>query len=227
MSSETLSTEPVLLARTALLAEIIARPQVRRGTPPRLGFLASHGGSNVQAILDAVTAGNLRAEPKVLICNNAAAPVLEKAKRAGLPWAHLNERTHPNATTSDEAIRRALEEHDVELVILAGYMKRLGAAVLERYPRQVLNIHPALLPRHGGQGMYGKHVHRAVLASGDLISGATVHLVDSEYDHGERIAQMQVPVVAQDTPETLAARVLRAEHHLYPWTLARLLAHTP
>jgi folate-dependent phosphoribosylglycinamide formyltransferase PurN len=111
---------------------------------------------------------------------------------------------------------RALEEHGIEIVLLAGYLKLIPGDVVARYSRRMLNVHPALLPAFGGAGMYGMHVHRAVLASGARISGATVHYVDEEYDRGPIIGQWPVPVLIEDTPEALAARVLRVEHRLYP-----------
>jgi phosphoribosylglycinamide formyltransferase-1 len=190
--------------------------------PPRLGFLASHGGSNVQAILDAIGAGRLRAEPRVVISNNSQSLALERARRAGVPALHLSSQTHPDPGDLDRAIAGALAAHGVELVILAGYMKKLGPRTLAAYPRRVLNIHPALLPKFGGQGMFGPRVHQAVLAAGERETGATVHLVDAEYDHGPTLAQARVPVLPGDTPESLQARVLEAEHALYAETLQRI-----
>ena len=112
----------------------------------------------------------------------------------------------------------------MQVVALAGYMKMLGPRTLNAYRNRILNVHPALLPKFGGRGMYGDRVHKAVLASGDSVSGVTVHLVDEEYDHGPVVAQMQVPVLPGDTPDTLAARVLEQEHVLYPKTIQRIAA---
>jgi phosphoribosylglycinamide formyltransferase-1 len=188
----------------------------------RLGFLASHGGSNVQAILDAIRAGRLPAAPRLVISNNSQAQVLARAAAAGVPALHLSSATHPDIEALDRALLAALQEAGVNLVILAGYMKKLGAPVLAAYRGRVLNIHPALLPRHGGQGMFGMHVHRAVIAAHEAESGATVHIVDEEYDRGPILAQVRVPVLPLDTPDTLAARVLATEHRLYPDTLRRI-----
>ncbi len=188
----------------------------------RLGFLASHGGSNVQAIVDACKGGDLDAEPRVVISNNRDSQVLERARAENIPWFHLSSRTHPEPEELDAAVLAALTEHDVDTVILAGYMKKLGPRTLERYRKRVLNIHPALLPKHGGQGMYGIKVHEAVLAAGDEVSGATIHLADEEYDRGPILAQAEVRVEPDDTPETLAARVLEVEHLLYVDTLRRI-----
>jgi phosphoribosylglycinamide formyltransferase-1 len=188
----------------------------------RLGFLASHGGSNVQAILDACREGRLDAEPCVVISNNSDAPVLDRAMAARVPAFHLSAHVHPDPTRLDEAILATLEKHRVNLIVLAGYMKKLGPKTLARYRGRVLNMHPALLPKFGGRGMYGHHVHDAVLAAGEKESGATVHLADEEYDTGRILAQRKVPVRADDTSESLAARVLEVEHHLYAETLQRI-----
>jgi phosphoribosylglycinamide formyltransferase-1 len=188
----------------------------------RLGFLASHGGSNVQAILDACREGRLDAEPCVVISNNSDAQVLDRAMAARVPAFHLSSHIHPDPTRLDEAILATLEKHRVNLIVLAGYMKKLGPKTLARYRGRVLNMHPALLPKFGGQGMYGHHVHDAVLAAGEKESGATVHIADEEYDRGRILAQKKVPVMADDTSESLAARVLVVEHQLYAETLQRI-----
>src|SRR5271156_6649647 len=157
----------------------------------KLGLLASHGGSNLQAILDACRTGRLAADPGVVIANNSDAPALERARRADVPAFHLSSHTHPEPDRLDAEIKATLESHAVNLVVLAGYMKKLGPRTLERYRGRVLNIHPALLPKSGGhgklggQGMYGRRVHEAVLAAVEPVSGATVHWVDEQYDHGE------------------------------------------
>jgi phosphoribosylglycinamide formyltransferase-1 len=186
-----------------------------------LGFLASHGGSNMQAIIDACKAGRLDAVPRVVISNNAGAVALQRARAAGIPHYHISAASHPGAA-EDAAILQALRAHDVDTVVLAGYMKKLGPLTLAAFRGRTLNIHPALLPRHGGQGMYGKRVHEAVLRAGDRVTGVTVHLVDDQYDHGPILAQCEVPVVAGDTADSLAERVLRQEHRLYAETLQRI-----
>ena len=190
----------------------------------RLGFLASHGGSNVQAIIDACGAGELHAEPRVVISNNSRSEVLRRAAREGVPGFHLSSKTHPRPENLDAAIEGVLADHGVELVVLAGYMRKLGPRVLGRYRGRVLNVHPALLPAYGGHGMYGERVHAAVLAAGERVTGVTVHLVDEEYDQGPIVAQAEVPVLEGDTVESLRLRVLRREHELYPETLQRIAA---
>jgi phosphoribosylglycinamide formyltransferase-1 len=117
-----------------------------------------------------------------------------------------------------------LHEHGADFIVLAGYMKRVPREVVRAFRDRMVNIHPALLPKHGGKGMYGPHVHEAVIAARERLSGATVHYVDEEYDHGRIVLQRSVPVFAEDTPETLAARVLEVEHTLYPDAIRQLAA---
>jgi phosphoribosylglycinamide formyltransferase-1 len=190
----------------------------------KLGLLSSHRGSGVQAVIDACAAGRLAVTPALVISNNADAEVLARAARHGIPHLVLSGRTHPDPDALDLAIRDALTAHGVELILLTGYLRKLGPRTLERYAGRVLNIHPALLPKYGGQGMYGQHVHAAVLAAGDAETGVTIHLVDAEYDHGRIVAQCRVPVQAGDTVETLAARVLAREHEFIVETLAAIVS---
>jgi phosphoribosylglycinamide formyltransferase-1 len=187
-----------------------------------LGFLASHGGSNLLAILTAIQTGRLPAVPGVVISNNSDAGALQHARTFGVPGLHLSSHTHPDPAVLDAAILAGLNAHGVTLVVLAGYMRKLGPRVLEAYRGRILNIHPALLPAHGGQGMYGMNVHRAVIAAGERESGCTVHLVTEEYDQGPVLAQARVPVLPGDTAEALQARVLEQEHRLYAETLRRI-----
>ena len=188
----------------------------------RLGCLASGGGTNLQAIIDAAASGELHADVAVIISNNSNSGALRRARKAGIPRFHLSGATHPEAAALDRAILGALQEHGVDVVVLAGYMKMLGPAVLSRYEGRVLNVHPALLPKFGGKGMYGRRVHEAVLASGESITGASVHVVDAEYDHGPVVAQIEVPVLGGDTVESLSARVLEREHELLVETLQKV-----
>jgi phosphoribosylglycinamide formyltransferase 1 len=181
----------------------------------RLGFLASGRGSNMQAIIEACINGKIKAEPVVVISNNATAGALEIARRESIPAFHLSNYTHPDPGLLDQAITETLQQNHADLVILAGYMKKIGPALLGAYRNRIINIHPSLLPKFGGHGMYGIHVHEAVLAAGEKTTGATVHLVEGEYDSGRILKQREIEVLLDDTPESLAARVLEVEHSLY------------
>ena len=182
----------------------------------RLGFLASHKGSNVEAILNEIKTGGLEAHARVIISNNPNAHVLHIGKEANIPNYCLNEK---NTSSIDDTIIKILKDHEVNLVILAGYMKQIEGGTIKTYKNRILNIHPALLPKYGGRNMYGTAVHEAVINSNDRESGATVHIVTKEYDEGKIISQYKVPRYKQDTAETLAARVLKIEHVLYLQTL--------
>ncbi len=184
-----------------------------------LGFLASHNGSNMQAVIDACRSGRLAATPAVVISNNRDSGALERARNERIPRFHLSGSTHPHPEDLDREIVDVLLEHDVNLVLLAGYMKKIGPVTLATFPGHILNIHPGLLPEYGGQGMYGRRVHEAVLAAGAATSGATVHVVDAIYDNGPALAQRKVAVEKSDTVDTLARRVLAVEHELYVETI--------
>lgn len=177
----------------------------------------------MQAIIDACKTGALQASPAVVISNNSGSGALARAKQEGIPWYHFSGQTHPNSNELDRAILSALLRHEVDTVILAGYMKKLGPKALSRFAGRILNIHPALLPKFGGQGMYGLRVHEAVLAAGETETGVSIHLVDAEYDTGPIIAQARVSVEPKDTPETLAARVLQREHTFFAETLQKIV----
>lgn len=190
----------------------------------RLGFLASHNGSNLQAILDACKSGAISAIPAIVISNNSGARALERARAATVATAHLSSVTHPMPEDLDQAILDALTANDVDLVVLAGYMKRLGPKTLAHYRGRVVNTHPALLPKYGGVGFWGARVHEAVLASGDKATGITIHVVDEQYDEGPIIAQREVPVLPGDDVDTLTARVKAAEHPFFVETIGRIAA---
>ena len=192
----------------------------------KLAFFASHGGSNMQAILDACQNGELKAKPVIVICNNSRANALNRAEKAGVRSYIINSLSHPDDEERDQAMLALLEQYEVDLVILAGYMKKIGSAVLSAYKGRILNIHPALLPKYGGRGMYGHFVHEAVLAAGEKESGVTVHVIDEIYDNGPVLNQRKVPVLPHDTPDTLAARVLKEEHLIYKDTIAGILNGT-
>ncbi|MGB7538162.1 MAG: phosphoribosylglycinamide formyltransferase [Anaerolineales bacterium] len=188
-----------------------------------LAFFASHQGSDMQAVIDACKSGTLRAVPCAVVSNNSGSMALARAEQGHIPAYHLSAKTHPDPAQLDRAILDILIRHQTGLVILTGYLKKLGPQTLAAYRGRILNIHPALLPKYGGPGMYGPAVHAAVLAAGDKETGVTIHLVDREYDHGDIIAQCRVPVRENDTPESLAERVLRREHVFLVETLQRIL----
>ena len=181
--------------------------------PARIAVLASGGGTNLQAILDYLRGRSEPSASVVLVASDRpGAGALERARRAGIPAAVLRSSARPEGC----ALADLLREHDVDFIALAGYLRLLPKDILSEYPSRVVNVHPALLPSFGGPGMYGERVHRAVLQSGARVSGATVHYVDEEYDNGAILAQWPVPVLADDTVQSLASRVLKVEHVLYP-----------
>lgn len=185
-----------------------------------IAVFASGRGSNFQAILDAIRNGTLPARACLLLSNSAQAGALDLARSQNIATAHIPRTHYESDEAYAEAMVRTLEEHDAEFIALAGYLKLVPPSVVHTFRNRIANIHPALLPSFGGKGMYGHHVHASVLASGAKVSGATVHLVDAEYDRGPIVAQQSVPVHPDDTADSLAARVLKIEHTLYPRTLA-------
>ena len=188
----------------------------------RLGVLASGGGSNLQAIIDRSESGTLNADVVVVISNNSKSGALERARKHYIEACHISSLTAGGEEAVYIAITEKMKAHDVDLVILAGYMKKISLGLIEAFPGKILNIHPALLPKFGGDGMYGRFVHEAVLEAGEKESGPSVHIVDSEYDRGPILEQRKVPVLPDDTPETLAARVLIEEHKIYPDVIQRI-----
>ena len=185
----------------------------------RIAVFASGGGTNLQALIDHFHPQSTpAARVELVVANRPGIGALDRAAAAGVPGLVLRP-----ADTPPAELLRVLEKHRVDLIVLAGYLQLVPTEVIARYHERVVNIHPALLPAFGGLGMYGLRVHRAVLEAGARVSGATVHLVDDEYDRGRILAQWPVPVLPDDTPEALAARVLRVEHRLLPVTLEALL----
>ena len=176
----------------------------------------------MRAVLAAIAAGELSAEARILITNNPGCAAVAAAESAGLAWRHISGASAGGPDGADRQIAEALADSGAELVVLSGYMRKLGPRTLSRYKGRILNIHPALLPRHGGHGLYGRHVHEAVRASGDTKSGASIHLVDGEYDTGPVIAQAEVPVHPDDSVEDIEARVRAVEPGLMVETLRRI-----
>jgi phosphoribosylglycinamide formyltransferase-1 len=180
--------------------------------PSRLAVLASGRGSNLQAIVDHFdNLARERVAKVVLVASNRAdSPALIRAATASIDIAHFN------AADDGTELLDLLKKHRIDLVVLAGYLKRSPSKVIREYSGRMINIHPALLPAFGGEGMYGTRVHEAVIASGAKESGVTVHLVDDDYDRGPIVAQWRIPVEPSDTADKLAARVLNVEHVVYP-----------
>jgi phosphoribosylglycinamide formyltransferase-1 len=192
----------------------VAAGSERQVTMIVIGILASHEGTTCQAVLDACKADLLPASIGIVISNNRDSGALRRAQAAGVQIAHLSGQTHPNPESLDAAICLSLQVHKIDVVLLAGYMKKLGPRTLGAFRNRILNTHPALLPKYGGKGMYGLRVHQAVLDACDSVTGVSIHLVDEEYDKGSIIAQCSIPVLSGDTPETLATRVQQHERRL-------------
>ncbi|NQU65610.1 MAG: phosphoribosylglycinamide formyltransferase [SAR324 cluster bacterium] len=189
-----------------------------------IAFLASHGGSNMQSIINAVKRGQLDANLVAVICNNSGSQALARAKAEEIPAYHISGMSHSGSSAADAAILDILTKSRADLIVLAGYMKKIGDNTLNAFKGRILNIHPALLPKFGGKGMFGKRVHEAVLKSGDKVTGVTIHLVDEKYDNGPILAQAEVAVLENDTVDSLAERVLKKEHTLYAETIAKIVS---
>lgn len=181
-----------------------------------LCVLASGSGSNLKAIINAQKSGKITSKVVLVISNNSGSGALETARKNRIPNYHLSQKLFTNEAEFCKRFTALLKEYKIDLIILAGYMKMIHPQIIKLYKNRILNIHPALLPEFGGKGMYGINVHEAVIKSGREVTGATVHLVDEVYDNGAIILQKEVPVKKNDTAETLAVRVLRTEHKLYP-----------
>lgn len=188
----------------------------------RLGFLASKNGSSMRAILDAIAAGTLDAEARLVVSNNRSAPALAAAAERGVPILHLPTQADPDA--ADAALARAMTEAGVDWIILSGYLRRLGPETLAAFRDRIINIHPGPIPDFGGEGMYGRRVHEAVVAAGAPASAITIHLVDEEYDHGAVLAVRPVPLAPDETAESLETRLTALEPEVFVETLQRLAA---
>lgn len=182
--------------------------------PIRLAVLLSGGGTTLQNILDHISDGKLEAEVACVISSRADAYGLKRARKAGIPALTVSRKDCASSEDFNRRIWDAVREHSADLTVLAGFMSKLD--VPGDYVNRVMNVHPALIPAFCGQGMYGHHVHEAVLSYGVKVTGATVHFVDREYDHGPVILQIPVQVQDDDTPDSLAERVQAAERRVYP-----------
>lgn len=191
-------------------------------SPLKLGFLASRNGSSLRAIVAAAAAGTLPAEALLVVSNNRGAPALAFAAEQGIAALHIPTQVDPDA--ADRTLAEALQAAGVEIVVLSGYLRRLGPETLARYRNRVINIHPGPLPAFGGEGMYGRRVHEAVIAAGVAASGIAIHLVDEEYDRGPILAQRVVPLAPGETVDSLEARVTAMEPGFFVETLQRIAA---
>jgi phosphoribosylglycinamide formyltransferase-1 len=180
----------------------------------KISFLASHGGSSARAIIAAIRAEQLKGfEIGVLITNNKTTAIYQWCKDNSIEVSYISAKTNPS--DEDAAISSALQSADTDIIVLSGYMKKIGAQTLKAFNNKILNIHPSLLPKHGGHKMYGDFVHAAVLKAGDEVSGASVQIINEVYDAGPVLLQQQVPVVEGDTVATLGERVRAEEAGLY------------
>ena len=184
-------------------------------SPGRVGILISGRGSNMLALLDAMEQGRIPAEPAIVLSNRPDAPGLALAAARGVPALAVDQREVKPRAAHEEQLVRQLREQGVDLVCLAGYMRLLTPRMIGAFPDRILNIHPSLLP-----AFPGLHAQRQALEYGVKVAGCTVHLVDEECDHGPIVVQASVPVLQDDTEETLSARILEQEHRLYPEAVA-------
>jgi phosphoribosylglycinamide formyltransferase-1 len=223
-----LSVRLTLPGGGSIFAPLFHRPSERNrlSIPARVAVLASGGGTNLQALIDRFNADPAApARVELVVGSRVGIGALERAERAGVDAVALNAR-ELGAEAFGEALAETLAAHRIDLIVLAGWLQLVPAEVVRAYHGRMINIHPALLPAFGGHGMYGMRVHRAVIQAGVRVSGATVHFVDERYDEGAIIAQWPVPVLPDDTPESLAARVLAVEHRILPLAVEALLRET-
>lgn len=188
-----------------------------------ISVLVSGGGTNFQAVIDAIERGDIPCGQIVqVISSTSKAYSLERAKNHGIKAKVIGKENYPDMSDRTDAILAALKEEETDMIVLAGYMSVLDARLIGAYRDRIINIHPSLIPKYCGKGFYGHHVHEAVLAGGETESGATVHFVDEGVDTGKIILQRSVPVEPGDTPDTLAARVLKVEHTILPLAVKQL-----
>ncbi len=189
----------------------------------QLAFFASGSGTNFQSVIDAIQSGMIEARICGLITNNSNAGAVKRATKHDIPVEVLSPTSFSNREQYEKVLLETLNNWQPHLIVLAGYLLKIPAAVIDAYPKKIINIHPSLLPKFGGKGFYGIKVHEAVLESGESESGCSVHIVDKVYDRGPVLARQEVPVQDDDTPETLARRVLKQEHRLLPEAIKNCL----
>lgn len=189
----------------------------------RIVVFASGSGTNFQSLIDAVEAGQIAAQIRGLVTNKTDIKALERAHAHGIESVVLAPSAFESKQAYVDALKKILADWKADLIVLAGYMIKVPADIIEKYEGRILNIHPSLLPKYGGKGFYGTKVHSAVIENNESESGCTVHIVNEEYDQGPVLAQKKVPVLKSDTPETLAKRVLEKEHELLPEVVAKII----
>ena len=179
-----------------------------------LAVMASHEGTSLQSVIDYLSSKATQCRLVLVISNNRKSKALARAEKASIPTQHISTLTHGSRSLADQAIAKTLIDESIDWLLLLGYMKPVTAPILEALPERVINVHPSLLPKFGGKGFYGRFVHKAVLDSGDTVTGATLHHVSEIYDRGQVISQKEVPVKRQDEIEVLETRVKKAERSL-------------
>lgn len=208
-----------MVIRSQILTAVITRESV----PLIVSFLASHRGSAVRHVLAAIASGELTASCGIVVTNNKDSEIYTWCIEHGVTVCHISGKTHPSEAAKDLAITEALSSVSTDIIVLSGYMKKIGATTLAQFSGKILNIHPSLLPAHGGKGLYGDHVHRSVLRSGDKKSGATVHYINEEYDEGPILMQQEVAVDEADTLQSLKAKVQYIEGPLYVRAIQKIV----
>ena len=188
-----------------------------------IALFASGTGSNVQALIEAQKSGRFQANLVALVCDNKQAAVIDKARQAKIEVLVLSPKDCGSRQAWEATVIDFLQERQVDLIVLAGFMRKIEQPLTTAYAGRIVNIHPSLLPLHGGPGMYGHHVHEAVLADGDSESGITIHYVDEQIDGGEIIFQAKCEVLPDDTPDTLANRIHVLEHRHFPQVIESVL----
>lgn len=188
-----------------------------------IAVFASGGGSNFQVLIDKQATGELPVSITLMVGNNSKANAFDRAKKHNIPTLHISQSHFTSEKEYVTTLLHNLDKAQVDLIVLAGFMKMIPSELIQKYRNRIVNIHPALLPAFGGKGMYGMHVHRAIVEYGAKVTGITVHFVDEEYDHGPVIFQDTIAVTSEDTPEDVAAKVLTVEHNSL-WRVVRALA---
>jgi phosphoribosylglycinamide formyltransferase 1 len=183
-----------------------------------IAVFASGSGTNFQSISNYFS-GHKEISVRLLLCNRKTAPVLERASKLGVPSIVFSSQELDNS----DKVLRVLNDYNIHFIVLAGFLLKIPKNILNAFPEGIVNIHPALLPKYGGRGMYGLHVHQAAISSGDRFSGITIHMINEEYDKGSIISQHTCEIRQDDTPQTLAERIHKLEHYWYPRIIEKLL----